>query len=440
MADWSMSELQEYDERICEFGKELGLDWYPINYEIIDFHEMIGAMAYTGMPTHYRHWSYGKSFDRIQTEYDLGMQGLPYEMIINSNPSIAYLMTENPMSTHLLTMSHCVGHSDFFKQNRMFSETNADTVIDRFKAGGRRIQKYMEDPNIGIDKVEKIIDACHAIKYQVPRTPGIKRRDHKRLKKYYESLIKNDTTGWWSQSHFDINKIPLEPDYNLLAFIREHNRFLEDWEKDVIHIVEQNSLYFVPQAKTKIMNEGWAVLIHEKIMNMLDLPTDYHLAFIRLHNQVIRPHLGRVNPYHLGYKIFRHIEDKHGFQACLDARLSHNDETFIKAYLDMELCNELNLFSFAFNRREGVHRVTDVSGENSWRTIRDDLIKNIGLNSVPVVYVDNLEKDGTLVLKHEHDGRDLELSEANRVFEHINTLWAGGVRFTTIIEDEKWEF
>jgi stage V sporulation protein R len=188
------------------------------------------------------------------------------------------------------------------------------------------------------------------------------------------------------------------------------------------------------------MNEGWAVLIHEKIMNMLELPTDYHLAFIRLHNQVIRPHLGRVNPYHLGYKIFRHIEDKHGFQACLDARLSHNDETFIKSYLDMELCNELNLFSFAFNRREGIHRVTDVSGENSWRTIRDDLIKNIGLNSVPVVYVDNLEKDGTLVLKHEHDGRDLELAEANRVFEHINTLWAGGVRFTTVIEDETWEF
>ena len=79
-------------------------------------------------------------------------------------------------------------------------------------------------------------------------------------------------------------------------------------------------------------------------------------------------------------------------------------------------------------------------GENSWRSIRDDLIKNIGLNSVPVVYVENLEKDGTLVLQHEHDGRDLELSEANRVFEHINTLWAGGVRFTTIIEDEKWEF
>jgi len=208
----------------------------------------------------------------------------------------------------------------------------------------------------------------------------------------------------------------------------------------VLHIIEDNSKYFVPQARTKIMNEGWAVLIHEKIIKMLDLPTDYHLAFIRLHNQVIRPHLGRVNPYHLGYKIFRHIEDKHGFQACLDARLSHSDETFIKTYLDEELCNELNLFSFAYQRREGVHRITDVSGEDTWRTIRDDLIKNVGLGSVPTVYVEKLEKDGTLILKHEHDGRDLELSEANRVFEHINVLWSGGVKFTTIIEDEIWEF
>ena len=438
MSDWSMEELQEWDDKICKLGGKLGLDWYPIDYEICDYKEMIGHMAYTGMPTHYRHWSFGKSFDRIQTEYNLGMQGLPYEMIINSNPSIAYLMTENPMSTHLLTMSHCVGHSDFFKNNRMFAETDADNIIDKFKSAGKRIKKYMEDPNIGVDKVEKILDACHAIRYQVHRTPGIKRRDHKHLKEYYKNLMRNDKTGWYND--FNIDKIPLEPDYNILAFIREHNRLLEDWEKDVIHIVEQNSLYFIPQAKTKVMNEGWAVLIHEKIMKELDLPTEYRLGFIRLHNQVIRPHLGRVNPYHLGYKIFRHIEDKYGFEACMIARESHNDETFIKKYLDEELCNELNLFSFAFNRKDGYHRITDVSGTEGWRTIRDDLIKNIGLNSAPVVYVEDLQRDGTLILRHEHDGRDLDLAEANRVFSFINELWSAGVKFTTIIEDETWEF
>ena len=440
MADWSLGELEKWDTDICKLGADLGLDWYLIDYEICDYKEMIGHMAYTGLPTHYRHCSFGKSFDRIQTEYNLGMSGLPYEMIINSNPSISYLMTENPMPTHILTMAHCVGHSDFFKNNRMFSETGADTVIDRFKAASKRIKKYMEDPNIGIDAVEKILDACHAIRFQVPRTPGVKRRSHKELKKYYQKLMLNDKSGWWD-THFNINKIPLEPDVNLLAFIAEHNRFLEDWERDIIRIVEQESLYFVPQASTKIMNEGWACMIHEKILNSLNLPDEYFLSFIRLHNQVVRPHLGRINPYRLGFKIFKYIEENQGFDECLRARETHSDETFIKQYLTEELCKELNLFSYSLHRKEGYNKITDVSGEDTWQTIRDDLIKNVGLNSVPVVLVKELKKDGTLILEHEHDGRDLELSEANKVFEYINDLWKPGeIRFTTVIEEETWEF
>tara|TARA_Y100000592_G_C5480497_1_gene325171 strand:- start:4141 stop:5457 length:1317 start_codon:yes stop_codon:yes gene_type:complete len=438
MSEWSMEELEKWDKKICTLGAAIGLDWYPIEYEICDYKEMMGHMAYTGIPTHYRHWSYGKAFDRIQTEYNLGMSGLPYEMIINSNPSISYLMTENPMPTHILTMAHCVGHSDFFKNNRMFSETGADTVIDRFKSAGKRVKKYMEDPNIGIDNVEKILDACHAIQYQVPRTPGIKRKNHKHLKKYYENLINKDKSGSWD--NFDINKIPLEPDNNLLRFIAENNKSLKEWERDLISIVEHQSSYFIPQACTKIMNEGWACMIHEKIINSLGIPDEYYLSFIRLHNQVVRPHMGRINPYHLGFKIFKHIEKKYGFSECLRVRESHNDETFIKSYLDEQLCKELNLFSYSLDRREGQNKITEVSESSTWRTVRDDLITNVGLNTVPVVIVRELKKDGTLILEHEHDGRDLELSEANKVFEYINDLWDGGVRFTTVIEDESWEF
>lgn len=433
-----MEELTEWDKKICTFGESLGLDWYPIEYEICDYKEMIGHMAYTGLPTHYRHWSFGKSFDRIQTEYNLGMSGLPYEMIINSNPSISYLMTENPMPTHILTMAHCVGHSDFFKNNRMFAETNADTAIERFKSAGKRVKKYMEDPNIGIDEVERVLDACHTIRFQVPRTPGIKRRNHSEMKKYYQKLVREDISGRWN--HFDLKKVPLEPDYNLLGFIADHSRFLKDWEKDLIRIVEKESLYFIPQASTKIMNEGWACMIHEKIVNALGIPDDYYLSFIRLHNQVVRPHLGRVNPYHLGYKIFKHIEKNHGFQECLRVRENNNDETFIQAYLDKELCKELNLFSYSFHSKEGYNRITDVSEDDSWRTVRSDLINNVGINSVPVVFVRQLLEDGTLILEHEHDGRDLELAEANKVFERINDLWHGDVRFTTIIEEDTWEF
>jgi len=438
MADWSVKELQEWDTKISEIGKALGLDWYPIEYEICDYKEMMGHMAYTGLPTHYRHWSFGKSFDRIQTEYNLGMAGLPYEMIINSNPSISYLMTENPMPTHILTLAHCVGHSDFFKNNRMFAETRADTIIDRFKSAAKRIRKYMEDPNIGISNVERVLDACHAMRFQIPRTAGIKRRDHQKLKEFYKKLLLNDSGQLGD--NFDINKIPLEPDTNLLGFIAEHNRFLEEWERDVIRIVEQESHYFVPQACTKIMNEGWACMIHEKILNAIGIPDDYFLSFLRLHNQVVRPHLGRLNPYHLGYKMFKYIEKNQGFSECIKIRKTYNDETFLKSYLNEELCKELNLFSYSFHPKEGYNKIIKVSDADSWQTVRDDLIKNVGLNRVPVVLVKELLKDGTLILEHEYDGRDLELSEANKVFEHINDLWAGGVKFTTVIEDETWEF
>ncbi len=258
-------------------------------------------------------------------------------------------------------------------------------------------------------------------------------------KKYYKKLMLEDTTGWWA-SHFNINKIPLEPDCNLLGFIAEHNKFLSEWERDLIRIVEKESQYFIPQANTKIMNEGWACMIHEKILNALKLPDEYHLSFIRLHNQVVRPHLGRINPYHLGFKIFKYIEEKQGFSECLRVRNDHSDETFIKAYLNEELCRELNLFTYSFHNKEGYNKIDDISDEYEWQTVRDSLIKNVGINSVPVVLVKELQKDGTLILEHEHDGRDLELSEANKVFEQINELWHGDIKFTTIIEDETWEF
>jgi stage V sporulation protein R len=433
MKDWSIKELQQWDDEICKIAKEkYNLDWFPIEYEILNYHEMIGAMAYTGLPTHYRHWSFGKSFERTITRYNLGMEGLPYEMIINSNPSIAYLMLENPMSTHLLTMSHCVGHSDFFKNNRMFKHTDPDHVISRFKSAAKRVQSYIEDPNIGIEKVEAMLDACHAIQYQVPRTPGINRKTEAQAKK----ALFDKTNGV-----MDVTNGLVQRDYNLLGFIKNHARDLADWQQDLIEMVERRALYFIPQAQTKIMNEGWAVTIHEKIMYDLNLPDKYHLAFLKTHNQVVRPIVGRVNPYHLGYMIFKKIEEEHGFEECLLVRETQDDESFIRKYLDEDLCKKLNLFSYSYNQTRGNYSISDISDEEGWKSVRDALISNVGLKGVPVVYVNDHDKrTNTLYIKHEHDGRDLELAYANKVYSHICYLWNDDVDFTTIIEGEPWEF
>jgi len=435
MKDWTVKELQEWDEKICKIATEkYDLDWFPIEYEILDYKEMLGAMAYTGLPTHYRHWSFGKTFERTATRYNLGMEGLPYEMIINSNPSIAYLMLENPMSIHLLTMAHCVGHSDFFKNNRMFKDTDPTNILGRFKAAAKRVQGYIEDPSIGIENVENILDACHSIQYQVPRTPGIKRPEGN----IFKDRVRSKSLLWEKEDNLFLDD---KKDYNLLKFIRNHARNLEDWQRDLMEMVERRASYFIPQAKTKIMNEGWAVTIHEKIMLDLNLPDKYQLAFYKSHNQVVRPVIGRINPYHLGYTIFKKIEREHGFEECKIAREVHDDESFIRTYLDEELCAELNLFSYSYERTQKNYAINHISDKEGWKSVRAALINNVGLKSVPIVCVTDYDKrTNALYITHEHDGRDLDLNYANKVYDYIRYLWDDDIFFTSIIEGEVWEF
>ena len=142
MSDWDLQTITDYDEKICELASSHGLDWFPILYETCDYYAMICNMSYHGMPTHYNHWSYGKSFERTHQMYNMGVEGLPYELIINSDPSIAYLMLQNPMYLQILIMCHCVGHSDFFKNNRMFQNTRPETIVSRFRNAKKRIQIY----------------------------------------------------------------------------------------------------------------------------------------------------------------------------------------------------------------------------------------------------------------------------------------------------------
>ena len=435
MSDWTVADLQSWDDKICQVGREFGLDWFPIDYEIIDYAEMLGAMAYTGLPTHYRHWSYGKEYERTHTLYNMGQTGLPYEMIINSNPSIAYLMRENALNIHILTMAHCVGHSDFFKQNRMFAHTDPENIIVSFKSAAKYVRQLIEDPSIGIERVEAILDAAHSIKYQVPRYPGIKYKSRQELIEIEKDKMAED-----AYYNPDLTKVPIQPEYNLLRFIAEHSKNLEEWERNLILIVEESSKYFIPQALTKIMNEGWACTIHQKIINELNLPDSLYLPFVKLHNQVIRPHLGQINPYHLGYTLFQKIIEEKGFEEAMTIREVHNDITFLRFYTDEDFMREHNYFSHSYNKKQQSSIVDDISDDEGLESVRDAMITNVGLNRIPVVYVDNVEKNNTLSLIHEHDGRDLEMNYARKVFQHIKDLWRDEVKLFTIVEEEVWEF
>jgi stage V sporulation protein R len=433
MSKCTLADLQKWDDLIVDLGKERQLDWYEIAYETCDYHEMLGAMAYHGMPTHYNHWSYGKSFEQQHTHYQLGMSGLPYELIINSDPCIAYLMLENPMYLQILIMAHCVGHSDFFKMNRTFAHTRADTVVPRMRHAKKRIQSYIEDPDIGIEEVESLIDACHAVSYQVPRFP----QAIPDLREEYENYRKNNL-GLVKKNKLELQDLPYVPEYDILGFCSEFGEKLEDWERDVIEIVRDEAYYFMPQIRTKIMNEGWACLQHYNICHELELPQKYHIPFLKSHNQVVRPHAGRINPYHLGFHLFQKIVERYGYEEALLAREVHNDESFLRQYLTQEDCEELNLFAYS-EKPEGYYEVDEVSDQDGWKTVKKALIGQVGANSIPTIHVDNVDASGTLELHHEYDGRELQLQHARKVVSHVERIWNGNVSLITMVDGAPYE-
>jgi stage V sporulation protein R len=435
--DYSLDDLMQWDEKIWDIAvNKYKLDPYEIEYETIDYYEMIGAMAHHGMPSMYNHWSFGKAFERTHAMYNLGMEGLPYELIINSNPSIAYLMRENPLPLQILIMAHCAGHSDFFKNNRMFKNTRPENVVQRMRAAKKRIQSYVEDPTIGIDEVEKVIDACHAIQFQTTKH-GLRRRSQDEIRdELIEELKKakeeNDRSKQ-TKLELRLDTIPLEPDYDILGFISE-NAKLPNWKKDIIETLRDEGQYFWAQIQTKVANEGFSCAVHYKICHDLELPSELHLPIIKSHNQVVRPHIGGINPYHLGFHIFAHIEKKFGWEECLIAREACHDGSFIRQYLDEELCSELNLFSYSKRRNKSIV-IDDVADEEGWKNIRDELATSVGGGSIPVILVEEVRRNGELILRHEHDGRDLDADHARKVVDHVKSLWGDRVRLLARIND-----
>ena len=83
--------------------------------------------------------------------------------------------------------------------------------------------------------------------------------------------------------------------------------------------------------------------------------------------------------------------------------------------------------------------IDDVSDDVGWERVKKSLSKNIGTNTIPVIYIDEIEKDNTLVLRHEHETRDLDLEHAEQVVKHVNYLWGDHTKLFTMIEGELWE-
>lgn len=440
--EYVLKDLIEWNEVIESKAKELGLNFYPQEFEIIGFNEMLGYEAYVGMPSRYPHWSFGKSYEKNKTLYSFNLTGLPYEMVINSNPCLAYLMRENTLPLQILTIAHVYGHNDFFKNNRLFKEgTRAKLALEMFKLDGEIIREYINAPGIGYEKVERILDAAHAIRYNIGRVIGRKEITDEEIRKNriddYKKAIENKSILDMDMVIEEpiLDKIPLEPYDDVVGFIIKYGK-LEEWEKDIVRIVKRETEYFMPQIETKTMNEGWASYWHYNILKSLDLPEGLHFEFLKRHNDVVAPILGGLNPYYVGFKMFEDIERRYGKDKIFEVRAMERDASFIRRYLTQELCEELNLFQYGKKNFDYV--IEEVSDEGGWKEIRDNLAFTAGLGSIPYIRVTDLNtRDLTLTLEHVYDGRELEATYAKETLKYVQQLWGYKVRLLTKNKDNK---
>ena len=479
-ADWDFELLERYNNVIAGVAGEYGLDTYPNQIEIITSEQMLDAYATAGLPIGYPHWSYGKEFIRNEQAYRRGMQGLAYEIVINSNPCIAYLMEENTITTQALVIAHaCYGHNSFFKGNELFRQwTQADGILDYLVFARHYVMECEE--RHGETAVEEVLDACHALmshgvdRYHRP-APLTLRAEAARLQERHAYRERSFNDLWRTLPEAPLKPepsssqpYPAEPQENILYFVEKHSPRLEPWQRELVRIVRKLAQYFYPQGQTKVMNEGWATFWHYTILNTLHerqlVDDGFMLEFLKSHTNVVyqpaydSPHYSGLNPYALGFAMFSDLrricekpdaEDREWFpdiaggdwKKVLDfAMRNFRDESFIAQYLSPRLVREFRLFALADHSDENALVVDSIHDDHGYRRVRKLLSgQHTQENRVPDVQIVAFDRDGdrSLTLRH-HQRRGRPLTDAaSQVVAHLRRLWGFTVRLETWDEERK---
>ena len=471
-SEWSFDAIERYDEAIGEVARRFGLDIYPHLVEIISAEQMMDAYASSGMPVYYHHWSFGKHFLATESRYRRGQMGLAYEIVINSNPCIAYLMEENTLPMQALVIAHAAyGHNSFFKGNHLFRQwTSADAIIDYLVFARNYIAECEE--RHGETAVEQLIDACHALvnlgvdRYQ--RAPRLSLEKEKLRQKEREEYLQAQVNDLWRTLPPALEKTeekreqrwPAEPEENLLYFVEKHAPLLEPWQREVVRIIRKIGQYFYPQRQTQVMNEGWATFWHYTLLNaMFDdglLSDGFMLEFLQSHTNVVyqppynSPHYSGINPYALGFAMWRDLrriceaptdEDSHWFpdiagsdwRETFDfAMRNFKDESFVAQYLSPRLMREFRFFAVLDDDSREKLRIDAIHDERGYRELRRLLSAQYELGSrEPDIQVWNVDLHGdrSLTLRHfVRDRRPLAETSCEAVLEHLSYLWGFTVR------------
>jgi stage V sporulation protein R len=489
--------LRVEQEKIEEIARSCGLDFFPTLFEMVSYDQMNEIAAYGGFPTRYPHWRFGMEYERLSKSSEYGLSKI-YELVVNNNPGVAYLLEGNSLTDQKLVMAHVYGHVDFFKNNFAFKATNLGTAgsvvdvgardpgneanrkwVDRLANNGSIVRRIIDRRGIGV--VESLIDHCLSLENLIdPWSPFVVRRRERdvdedetplaparlRSKTYMESFINPQNRLDEEQERLEKQrteqkeKYPSEPARDVLLFLIEEAP-LEKWERAILTIIRDEAYYFLPQMQTKIMNEGWASYWHSRMMTERICDATEILDYADNNAAVMATSRQQLNPYKLGVELYRNIEERWdrgqfgrewedcdeldakrtwdrqlglGRQKIFEVRALYNDVTFIDEFLTPEFAASQQLFNFDWSSRNDRYEIAT----REFQKVKEKLLFQLTNAGNPIIAIEdaNFENRGELLLVHDHRGVDLRADYGREALIALNRLWKRPVCLRTV-EQEK---
>ncbi|PYV44071.1 MAG: SpoVR family protein [Acidobacteria bacterium] len=470
-------ELKRIQEEIEGYARDYGLDFCETIFEILDFKQLNEVASFMGFPNRFPHWRFGMEYERLSKSYAYGLHKI-YEMVINNDPCYAYLLQCNNYVDQKIVMAHVYGHGDFFKNNFWFSKTNRK-MMDEMANHATKVRKYID--KYGYNEVEEFIDICLSIDDLIDRhAPFIERRGRKvasdlldpeaeqtvkkiKSKDYMEEFINPPDFMELQQRKIEEDKLkkrgyPEAPEKDVVLFLIE-NAPLENWQREILELIREESYYFAPQGQTKIMNEGWATYWHSKIMTQRALRDSELIDYADHHSGTVATQPTRINPYKLGLELFKDIEDRWnrgkfgkeyeecdnietkkswdkdlglGREKIFEVRKIYNDVTFIDTFMTEEFCEEQKLFVYKYSPEQEAYVISD----RDFRKVKQQLLFSLTNFGQPFIFVkeSNYENRGELYLYHRHEGIDLKVDYGKETLRNIQTIWTRPVYLETVVE------
>jgi len=431
----SLPSALKYQAVVIESAaRDAGLDFFDVVFELLDARAVNGIAAYGGFPVRYPSWRFGMDFERLQKGYDWGLSKI-YELVINNDPTYAYLVGSNSMLEQKLVMAHVFGHADFFKHNAWFQPTDRN-MLETMSQHAARVREYIDQH--GQERVERTVDLALSLEGLIdPYAPG---RAHGRTQPPVRrptplserSLAALEAISGAPMRHAErpapATRAPAEcapPTFDVLGFI-EHEAPLLPFERDIVRIVRAEAIYFAPQRMTKVINEGWASFWHSRLLTGGLLEASEIIDFADVHSGATAAAPGQLNPYRLGLGLLRHAESQG--QDLFTLRRAHNDVSFIDALVDEEFALRYHNIPYS-QRRDAAAQGLD------WSAWKQSLLTQLAWGGQPRIELVGTA-GGALELQHHHDGRDLDLAAAEPVLANLQILWRGAVSLDTRLEDK----